>query len=321
LELIESRDSFYINSINEQVSVVAGPQLNLERTYMLDIYFKTLRNSLKVQQGVYPIYFNIDMPSNFRLNFTLAQRPTLEISAIFIINSNIRYEASLLNTLIRRSTKFAKLFLMYIGICVEAKYAYIHQSNNVNTLVGRYSNSNIYFKKYFCVKDIPVILTGRETRRFRYSYFLQNFISLLGKSLFVKTNKNNRLGFIHNSIGALAFAYLGITKTFNIEKTQLGNNRFLVHPSKKEFVESNNISKEILFLFDTHYTQNSKNELNAQFIYQYGLSTLYEREGHLLNIEGRLRKHQKVIDLFKNVTDLELHLTLITIFLKKYTKE
>ncbi len=47
--------------------------------------------------------------------------------------------------------------------------------------------------------------------RGKYASFLQEVTRRLGKAFLVKTGHNARLGYIHSSVGSLAFAHLGLT--------------------------------------------------------------------------------------------------------------
>ena len=114
---------------------------------------------------------------------------------------------------------------------------------------------------------------------------MQSLLRQLGKQLFVSTKERNRLGFVHSSIGSLAFAYLGLSS----KTTTNGYPNFVVAQPDysstllggKNFFTGQTVSQS-----ETPVVRHTK--------------TLYEPTGHVIALQGQLRKHNQVINPIVN---------------------
>ena len=133
-------------------------------------------------------------------------------------------------------------------------------------------------------------------------------VSFLGKLFFIKTIGDNRLGYLHGSIGSLAFAHLGLKSKvdFSFEnKTVFTINRSVDPESFFNRISKQN-RKGKLIIFDTHYYTNMISYSNIfKEIKGMPVTSLYESDGHGISLEGRIRKHTKVIKAPKAVRSIE----------------
>jgi len=276
------------------------------------MYGKAIIGTNNIQQGIYPIQLNIDLPNNYRLNQNLIDLSIENNSLIILINTNLRYEASLLNTLIRREQKNSDIICLYLGIFVSLGYSLKHQGNNLLTLIHLLLNKNSEFKSLSLMINTPIIFLGLESRRFCYNHFLEICIKKRGKVLYINTKQKNRLGYIHNSIGTVAYSHLGLfikSINFDINNTKsiiTASNTFLIQLENKQIKCNAGLANNI-YNFDTHLIE----EENISIANQLPLTALYERDGHLLNREGRIRRHIKAINPIKQYVDLEIMLIII----------
>jgi len=170
--------------------------------------------------------------------------------------------------------------------------------------MARMQNRLNFVKKEIKQKEGVNILVGINNRRNRYGSFIQKIIIQLGKSFFVKTTKNNRLGYIHSSVGSLAFAHTGISNKTNSTKKVL-NISIGTYNTKKTIADSFfNIEEKELIIFDTHFETNN-NTINYE---AYPTTSLYERSGSLISIDNIYRKHIKVTNVpEKGINNLETY--------------
>jgi len=126
----------------------------------------------------------------------------------------------------------------------------------------------------------------------------------LGKNFFIKTTKDNRLGYIHSSVGSLAFAHIGLSTKENNNAKAL-NIHIGTSNIKKDISDSffDTIEKDFL-IFDTHFE--FTNKANAYEVYP--TTSLYERSGSLVSIDNICRKHIKVSNVGeKGINNLETY--------------
>jgi hypothetical protein len=129
---------------------------------------------------------------------------------------------------------------------------------------------------------------------------VQQLTHFIGKYFFIKSRKNNRLGYFHQSIGTLAFAYFGLDS-----KSYHYNN--YVSPIKKyqHHVNINKPSNYIRFLYseDTHenifkYTYFDVHCPSYSYEVKsvFPIAHLYEDAGYCRDVTGDFRKHIKVVN-------------------------
>jgi len=105
------------------------------------------------------------------------------------------------------------------------------------------------------------------------SICIQQIVRQLGKQFFVKTQSKDRLGFIHSSIGSLAFAHLGFA-------------------SKKP------VSTSLTFTVaqPAYSAVSFRQKQSFSKVLNFESKTLYECSGSLRAIQGQRRKHVKVVN-------------------------
>ena len=157
-----------------------------------------------------------------------------------------------------------------------------HQGNSLRTLFSIIENRTQIVKELISEKKSVAILAGINSFRNDKSVVRQNLLRQLGKQFFVKNKSNDRLGFVHSSIGSLAFAHLGISvKKSTIEAA---TDFSIGQPDYYAATIANNSC----FISQTQIIPNKV--ANRQ------VKTLYESTGHVRALQGQRRKHRKVIN-------------------------
>lgn len=132
-------------------------------------------------------------------------------SSLLRVGTNIRYEASLLNTMLRREQGRRGLVFSTVGAFSTLRYSHAHQGNSLRTIGNLLENRLLYVNTRLRTSLPLLVLLGVNMFRGHYASFLQRGVSALGKLFFVKTSQDDRLGYVHSSLGSLAFAHLGLT--------------------------------------------------------------------------------------------------------------
>jgi len=206
--------------------------VDVESLYVLATTLKFYGGS-DIQYGNNKIHLNIDAPVFFNLNRSFASFD--ELKGLIIIGSNPRFEASLLNTNLRKQQLSRALPYLTIGTYSNLNFKQNHIGNSLNTLFQLVNNKKNAFQKFYNLENTSIIL-GVESLKNKNSFLIQNLIRFLGKKLYVKTKKGERLGLLHSNTTSLAFANLGIDagvrSVLHLNQTadKKINNLFVVQP-------------------------------------------------------------------------------------------
>lgn len=262
----------------------------------------------------------MDFPFFYSLNRSFCSFAKNELNGLIMIGTNLRYEASLLNTRLRREQSRSGLSYLTVGSYASLQYAQRHSGNSFRSIYALLENRVPSVKARF-LSVLPVaVLLGVDSLRGHYSFFLQQGVRALGKNFFVKTAQKDRLGYVHSSIGSLAFAHLGFSSQ-TLKTTDVTTLFSVNAPSHSEsffkwsaFSEANKNRTEFsqLVIRGTHYS--SEISVNKSAITKtLPLTSFYEREGSLVVLEGRKRKHVKAVSAPVAVRSLETILSALCI--------
>lgn len=190
-----------------------GSLVNLERVYSA-VSFAKILGSGTFLQGDSPVQLQVEAPQFYGLNRTRDSFADGSFNSLILVGTNLRYEASLLNTRLRREQQRRAATYYTIGVFNSLRYNHTHQGNSVRTLVAYLENrlSSVQSRRQQSTAT-PILLGADSTRR-ASGATLQRLVSAIGKRRFTKTKGADRLGYVHSSVGSRAFAYLGIKSEF-----------------------------------------------------------------------------------------------------------
>ena len=253
---------------------VRGSQSNLERIYSAATYLKTKGVGTVSQTFISP-NLCLDIPFFYSFNRAFSSFSENEVASVLQIGTNLRYEASLLNTLLRREQSRRALSYITIAVTTSLRYSHTHQGNSLRSLFSIIENRSKRVKDIFFQTKPLALFAGVNSLRNNQSIVMQQIFRQLGKQFYVKGKTKDRLGFIHSSVGSLAFAHLG----FSSKKSTATPVTFTVAQPDYYAVSciQNNSSPD------------SK-------IVALQTKTLYEASGSLRAIQGQRRKHVKVVN-------------------------
>jgi len=224
----------------------------------------------------------LDIPYFYSLNKSFTDFGINAFDTVFQIGTNLRYEASLINTIIRREQTRRGIAYISLSSFSSLRYAHTHQGNSFSTLFSVSENRLPFVQEHYVQSKELALIAGVNSFRHNYSSFYQERVRKVGKLFFVKLNNKERIGFVHSSVGSLAFSHLG----FSSKKLQAQS---VISCSLPSYLKSYNLSKQLATNNAVATVITSQNKVIEA-------KSLYETTGSLISCHGQRRKHSKVIN-------------------------
>jgi len=244
--------------------------------------------------------FNLDLPSFYQFNSKFTSIGNSDL--IFLIGTNIRYESSMLNLNIRKHFFDKEVAIFSIGSFLNQTYPLTHLGNSSKILIKIAEGTHIFCKILRKAKN-PLIIIGSELGFRKDSKALQNLIRYISKKNFLNLRSFVGLNVIHAStslthlcdLGMNLYSnstlhFLNLTKNLNLKNSSIFINNLETDLSKSNLKILNNSNS--LFSLNTHLTRSFKNTVLKEVL-NMPLTSLYERDGLLINSEGRVQKLYK----------------------------
>jgi len=181
---------------------------------------------------------NNDLPNFFNLNDGF--KTVDNLNSLILIGTNPRFEASLLNTTLRKYQLQRAATYFTINPFADLKFAHNHLGTSVRTLISLIENRTGALKHIYNVVN-PAVFIGVENIKGQNSLILQNLARFIGKKFFTKNKSSDNLGYIHSNITSVNMAQLGLDigvrsdLHLNIVKDREIDTLFVIQPQK--FVE------------------------------------------------------------------------------------
>jgi hypothetical protein len=276
---------------------VIGSQTNIEIAYAATSYVKSKGIGVANLNFV-STQLPIDVPYFYSLNKSFTDFGLNTFNTIFQIGTNLRYEASLFNTILRREQTRRGIAYFSLSSFSSLRYAHTHQGNSFSTLYSVYENRLSFVQEHYVQSKELAIVVGVNSFRHNYSSFYQEMIRQVGKLFFVKLGSKERLGFIHNSVGSLAFSHLG----FSSKKLKAQS---IISCAQPSHIQSYNLNNQLGSSYLIDITSSNKS-VQAK--------SLYETAGSLISCHGQIRKHSKVInEITDNVSKHNFEVEMISL--------
>jgi NADH dehydrogenase/NADH:ubiquinone oxidoreductase subunit G len=249
-----------------------------------------------------------------------------------LVGTNPRFESSMLNLKIRKHYFNKELLVGYIGPVTNLTYPVLHLGNSLTTLITIAEGKHKFCQNLRNAKK-PLIIFGSELG-FRLDIkVLENLGRFISKKNFLMLKNFCGFNILHQHIAQTHLCNLGLNinaKSFlyslNYEFQNLNSNKIEFLNKKKDFFFIQNVSdlnsKNIpsIFFFNTHKnTQNVKVNSITQNQYIFPIKTFFEKDSLLINIEGRVQNHNKVLSSLKDVRNAENYFKLFGfLFVKNF---
>lgn len=315
---LKSRKENNISTIKKSIKIgaIIESLIDIEGLYFLSEALKFYGNT-HIQNGTLISKINYDIPNYYTINKDLSNLS--DLNTLVLIGTNTRFEASILNTNLRKHQLSRDLTFFNIGVANKIKVKNKHCGININSLFCIIKNKLQINKALINTIKSSLILSEANLKGTN-GKILQNLVRIISKKLFLKTKKSERLGILHSNSTSLIFNFLGINShvrsSFYVE--QLKNKEINLLFTIQSYNINNqkwiNPNTEI-FAFATH--QKKENQIKLQFKniqknlnvekiqYNIPLKTFYEKNGYLITTEGRLKKFQKSIKAPLNLTTID----------------
>lgn len=265
---------------------------DVESLYLLNFFLKNLGSS-DIQYGNTLNYLNIDLPLFYGLNREISSFEN--VFALLLIGTNPRYEASILNTLLRKQQQNKALPFSIFNATTALRIKHTHLGNSLRSLIAFTENRLTTAKTYYQYQSISLIL-GSDSLKSINGSVLQNIFRFLNKKFYTQTKNKNTGAVLHSNITSLLFANMGIkpgvrSNFYNntIHDKQI-HTLLSIQPhefSSKKWLSARKYTH--LIGLGTH------KPLNINVDRFLPLKSLYEKDGFIFNIENRLRKFYKVV--------------------------
>ncbi len=265
-----------------------GDMVNLENALSFKKFFKSLKiNNLEFRERKF--YINSSEKINYIFNSSI--RGIEDSDLIFLIGTNPRFEASMLNARIRKVFVKRKIPIFSLGDPGELTYEYTKIGNNTEDL-KRILNGESEFSKKLSLSKKPLIIIGESALELKSAKFLfEEIKDFLKKKDFI--NKEwNAFNFLPQNASTVGLIDLEI-----LPKDQEENYAFFENLKNNKF--------ELLYLLGSDNLEIKKN--NEFIVYQgsHGdrgaeiadlvlpSAAFTEQNGLYENLEGRVQECKK----------------------------
>nr|YP_010886806.1 NADH dehydrogenase subunit 11 [Paralagenidium karlingii]WJH17938.1 NADH dehydrogenase subunit 11 [Paralagenidium karlingii] len=258
------------------------------------IYFKNLFNSLGVSNIINESFLqkdffeiNSDFTSNFLFNKKM--KSIDETDLCLIINSDIREEASILNTHLINRLKKGGFNIYYIGPQINFTYPIKHLGNTIKTLEQIIKGEHPFCNKLKKAKN-PMIIVGEQILHKKNLYFLiENFKNL-------EFLQKDTVNFLNTKSSFINFLEI------NLHNDKIKNKKadfiYLLNTNLKNNLKINKKENSFIVYQGHHFTQDAQ---NSNLILP-GL-TFLEKTGSYINLEGTIQTNEKILNTINNGKD------------------
>ena len=291
-------DAFYAiadkisRSSGSEISALAGGLADAESLVAL----KDLMNRLGCENVCVEESFpnegaSTDIRSNYVLNTTIAAIE--EADTLLLIGTNPRYEATLFNTRIRKSTIHNELKVALIGEKVNLSYGYDYLGQSAQVLEDILNDKHEYSKVLAKAKR-PVIVLGSYALQRSDNNALFSLASRLAEKVRKQSNCPNEwrvFNVLHrwaSQVAALDIGYKAGVASIRQQKPKI---LFMMGADEELVSRSDLDQKESFIVYQGHHGDRGA-EL-ADVVLPGAAYT--EKDGTYVNTEGRAQKAQYVV--------------------------
>tara|TARA_B100000686_G_scaffold342387_1_gene421424 strand:- start:689 stop:2293 length:1605 start_codon:yes stop_codon:yes gene_type:complete len=273
---------------SEKIAGITGDMTNMETLFAIKEFFEKTIKSENLDSRPENYYVNSTDRNNYIFNSKINGIEDSDL--IILIGTNPRFEATILNTRIRKSYLLNKTEIFSFGNIGDLTYPYEVIENKTNVLKEIINNNHKLSEKIINSKK-PLIIVGQSVLKSKSGAYifeeLKNYLSLKDK-----INDNwNSLNILSTNASTVGSYDLGIFSSNN------GKNLTLEKIKKNKF--------EILFLFGQEDLKFKK--INEFIIYvgSHGDrgaeiadvilpgAAYTEQDGYFTNLEGKVQKAYK----------------------------
>ena len=280
--------SKFNNTDKNKICGLTGDLVNMETLYIFKEFFNKTLGSQNVESRNDHTYLNVEKRENYLFNSTI--NGVEESDFIFLIGTNPRYEATILNARIRKSYVQNKTKIISLNNVGDLTYPYEFLDGKINN-IKEISEDSHKVSKLIKEAKKPLIVFGQSAFKAKSAkYIFEAMKGFLNKNNKI-SNEWNSLNIISDNASTVGSLDLGLYKTTdgsNKVLEDLNNNKFeivyLLGLDSFQFKKKN----EFIIYQGSH---GDKGAEIADIILPGAAYT--EQNGYFTNLEGKLQKAYK----------------------------
>ena len=280
--------SKFNNTDKNKICGLTGDLVNMETLYIFKEFFNKTLGSQNVESRNDHTYLNAEKRENYLFNSSI--NGIEESDFIFLIGTNPRYEATILNARIRKSYVQNKTKIISLNNVGDLTYPYEFLDGKINN-IKEISEDSHKVSKLIKEAKKPLIVFGQSAFKSKSAkYIFETMKNFLNKNNKI-SNEWNSLNVISDNASTVGSLDLGLYKTTdgsNKVLDDLNNNKFeivyLLGLDSFQFKKKN----EFIIYQGSH---GDKGAEIADIILPGAAYT--EQNGYFTNLEGKLQKAYK----------------------------
>jgi NADH-quinone oxidoreductase subunit G len=278
-----------INSVDKKkICGISGDLTNMETLYSFKEFFSKCLDSTNIESRIDHSYLNVEKRENYLFNSTINNIE--ESDFIFLIGTNPRYEATILNARIRKSYLQNKTKIVSIGDLGDLTYPY---TNLIGTsdVIKEIIEDRHEISKIIKNSKKPMIILGQSVLSLKSGkYIFESIKSYLKKNNKI-TDEWNSLNLIYENAATIGSYDLGIYKTsdgYNSILKDLEDHKFeIIYLLGQDSLKFKKQNEFIIY-------QGSHGDAGAEIADVILPGAAYtEQNGYYTNIEGKLQRAYK----------------------------
>ncbi len=273
---------------SDKIAGITGDMTNMETLYIIKDFFEKTIKSNNLESRTENYYVNSSRRSNYIFNSNISGIEDADL--IILIGTNPRYEATILNSRIRKAYKKNNINIYSLGEIGDITYPYKVLEDSTK-LIHDIVNNKHELSKIINDSNKPMLIVGQSALKLKSSPYifeeLKKFLS-----------KNNKINDDWNSLNILSNNASTVgSYDLNILSSKNGKNIILERINKNEF--------DVLFLFGQENLKFKKKNEFVIYIGSHGDSgaeiadiilpgaSYTEQDGYFTNLEGKIQKAYK----------------------------
>ena len=272
----------------EKIAGITGDMTNMETLFVIKEFFEKIIKSNNLDSRSNDYYVNSSERKNYIFNSNIEGLE--ESDLIILVGTNPRFEATILNSRIRRAYLKNKTTIYSIGNVGDLTYPYKILDNNTKVIKDIVSNKHEVSTKIINAKK-PIIVIGQSVLKIKSGIYI--FEEL--KKYLLENNKINNewnsLNILSTNASTVGAYDLGILSSNNGKNTTLEKIKkneldiiFLFGQDDLKFIKS----KEFIIYIGSHGDRGAE---IADIILPGSAYT--EQDGYFTNLEGKIQKAYK----------------------------
>ena len=274
-------------TLPDRIAGITGDMTNMETMFSIKEFFEKTIKSKNLESREENYYVNLNSRENYIFNSTIEGIEKSDL--ILLIGTNPRFEATILNSRIRKSYLKNNTAIYSIGDVGDLTYPYTILKKSTETIKDFVENKNELSEKVKQAKK-PIIIIGQSVLKLKSSLYI--FEEL--KKFLVLNNKINEewnsLNVLSNSASTVGSYFLNLVSSHNSNDT--------IDKIKKNYFN-------IVFLFGQENIKIDKSKTFVVYIGSHGDkgaeqadlilpgSAYTEQDGYFANLEGKIQKAYK----------------------------